>query len=192
MRRGLLVKGCLVLAFAGLSWVMPSSAADRRHQSGLERARRQIALGRYADVQLWLVRASAGSPADAEVAYLLGVAGGVAQNAPAAWSHNQTSGGHFVTVQLEGTASNRDAVGARTAVTAAGRHHVAQPIGGSFQSASDGRLHLGLGRADRVESVEVFWPSGRAHLYRDLKPNTGYRLKEGAARPLPLRGFSRG
>ena len=73
----------------------------------------------------------------------------VAHNEPIAFFHNQTPrDGHFVTLRLEGTASNRDAVGARVRLVADGRRQVAQRVGGgSYQSANDGRLHFGLGPA---------------------------------------------
>jgi ASPIC and UnbV len=50
-------------------------------------------------------------------------------------------------------------------VPAGGTRRVAQHVGGgSFLSASDRRLHSGLGDATRVDRVEVRWPSGRAIL----------------------------
>ena len=95
-----------------------------------------------------------------------------------------------MTFRLEGTKSNRDGVGARVTVTAGGRRQVAQRIGGgSYQSANDPRLHFGLGDSDRVESVEVRWPSGRMDRWTDLPVDTGYLLREGEPRPLPLAGF---
>jgi hypothetical protein len=92
---------------------------------------------------------------------------------------------------LEGTSSNRDAVGARATVTAAGRTQVAARLGGgSYQSASDQRLHFGLGPAQVVDRIEVTWPSGRRNDYQGLAADAGYRLREGDAVPKPLAGFS--
>ena len=109
---------------------------------------------------------------------------------PLAYFHNRTRGGHFLTVALQGTASNRDAVGARVTVTAGGRSRVAWRYGGgSYQSASDPRLHFGLGEAARVESIEVKWPSGRVDRYGPLAADTGYVMSEGHAGALPLAGF---
>jgi enediyne biosynthesis protein E4 len=51
--------------------------------------------------------------------------------------------------------------------------------GGSYQSASDPRLHLGLGDATTVESVEVRWPSGQVDRHSGLKADGRYRLREG-------------
>jgi hypothetical protein len=117
-----------------------------------------------------------------------------AQNEPLAYFHNQTErAGHFVTFRLEGTASNRDGVGARVIVTTAGRRQVAQRLGGgSYLSACDGRLHFGLGASTSVESVEVRWSSGRLDRWEDLAADTGYVLREGDPAPSPLAGFRAG
>ena len=117
----------------------------------------------------------------------------VAQNEPLAYFHNRSrSVGHFVTFRLEGTKSNRDGVGASVTVVSGGRRQVAQRCGGgSYQSANDPRLHFGLADSDRVESVEVRWPSGQVDHYTDLPADTGYLLREGEARVLSLDGFKR-
>jgi hypothetical protein len=103
---------------------------------------------------------------------------------PLAYLHNRIDGGHFLTLRLEGTASNRDAVGARVEVVVGGRRLVSQKVGGgSYQSASDPRLHFGLGDAARADRVEVRWPSGRVDRYRDLSSNRGFHLREGDPEP---------
>ena len=111
----------------------------------------------------------------------------VSDNAPLALLHNQLSSvNHSLTLLLEGTVSNRDAVGACVAVTAGGKTRTAARFGGgSYLSASDHRLHFGLGAARTVDQVEVTWPSGRRDRYQGLAADTGYRLREGdpAARP---------
>src|SRR5262249_24104396 len=63
----------------------------------------------------------------------------VCQGEPLVFLHNRTEhAGHWLTVQLEGKASNRDAIGARVAIEAGGRRQVAHRFGGgSYQSASD-------------------------------------------------------
>jgi hypothetical protein len=111
-------------------------------------------------------------------------------DAPLMYAHNRTEGGHHLTLRLEGTASNRDAVGARVRVTSSGRARVAWRIGGgSYQSAGDPRLHFGLGDADRVESIEIRWPSGRVDRLGPLPGDAGYLIREGTSRAEPLRGF---
>jgi hypothetical protein len=101
-------------------------------------------------------------------------------------------GNHSINFRLEGTKSNRDAVGTEVDVVAGGRRQTRQRTGGgSYQSASDPRLHFGLGHAARVERVEVRWSSGRVDRFRDLEADAVYHLREGdpAARRLaPARG----
>ncbi|HEV3341637.1 MAG TPA: CRTAC1 family protein, partial [Pirellulales bacterium] len=111
------------------------------------------------------------------------------QKSPLAYFHNETSAAHFVTFQLEGTKSNRDGIGAVVTVTAGGRQRRAwRSGGGSYQSASDPRLHFGLGKESRVDNVEVRWPSGRVDRFASLEADRGYRLREGAAEPIPVPG----
>ena len=113
----------------------------------------------------------------------------LSQQSPLAYLHNQTAGGHFVTFLLEGTRSNRDAIGAVVTVTAGGRPRRAWRYGGgSYQSASDPRIHFGLD-GDPIEGVEVRWPSGRVDRFAALKVDRGYRLREGETAPALLPGF---
>jgi tetratricopeptide (TPR) repeat protein len=114
----------------------------------------------------------------------------LSQNLPLAYFHNQTRAGRWLALRLEGRESNRDAIGARVTVQSGGRQQVAWRIGGgSYQSASDPRLYFGLGTADRVDSVEVAWPSGKVDRYLDLHVDTGFLLREGDSRQHPLAGF---
>jgi hypothetical protein len=77
--------------------------------------------------------------------------------------------GHFLKIRLEGTTSNRDAVGARVSVTADGKTQIRERKGGgSYLSASDPDLHVGLGSATRAELVKIRWPSGAETELRDV------------------------
>jgi hypothetical protein len=111
----------------------------------------------------------------------------LSQKGPLAYLHNRTERpGHFVTLRLEGTASNRDAVGAAVTVRAGGRNRRSWRLGGgSYQAASDPRLHFGLGDAAQVESVEVRWPSGRVDRFGSLPADRAYRLREGTTEARP-------
>ena len=117
----------------------------------------------------------------------------IPQGVPLVFLHNQTTraAGHAVTFQLEGTRSNRDGVGAVITITAGGQHRRAWRYGGgSYQSASDSRVHFGLGH-DRLEEVEVRWPSGQVDRFGHLDVDHCYRLKEGSGTPIATRSFSR-
>jgi hypothetical protein len=98
-----------------------------------------------------------------------------------AYFHNRSRRvGHFLSVSLEGTRSNRDAVGALVSLEVSGRRQTRQKAGGgSYQSANDHRLHFGLGEATRVDQVEVRWPSGQCDQFRGLEADAAYRLREG-------------
>jgi hypothetical protein len=115
----------------------------------------------------------------------------VAQNTAAAYLHNETARrSHFVTLALEGTRSNRDAVGARVTVLAGERKQTSWRVGGgSYLSASDSRLHFGLGPSEIINEIEVRWPSGQVDRFHDLPADRGYRLREGDPRPNVLEGF---
>ena len=69
---------------------------------------------------------------------------------------------HWLSLRLLGTRSNRDGLGAQVrTVTEAGlaQTHVVTTAG-SYQSASDRRIVVGLGASDHLRSLEVSWPSG--------------------------------
>jgi len=120
----------------------------------------------------------------------------VSQSGPLAFFRNlgagSQAGGHSLTLRLVGTTSNRDGVGARVKVTTLGRSQVAHRSGGgSFLSASDGRLHFGLGGGEAPSklAVEVRWPDGRVDRHDGLRRDAAYRLVQGSPRPLPLAGW---
>jgi len=114
----------------------------------------------------------------------------ISQNEPMAFFHNRTDGGHFLTLRLEGTASNRDAVGAGLSLKCGSRVQVATCLGGgSYQSASDPRMCLGLGKSRQIDWVDVRWPSGRQERFTNLEADNGYHLREGDATARPLSGW---
>lgn len=93
--------------------------------------------------------------------------------------------GAWLVLELVGTRSNRDAVGARVRVEAGGLVQVREinPYG-SFSSSHDKRLHLGLGDAEQVDVLEVRWPSGQVQRFQDLPARQFLTLTEGQASPL--------
>jgi len=77
--------------------------------------------------------------------------------------HNvSTDSGHWISIKLKGTKSNRDGIGARVEVFAGGTRHTAERVASSgYLSQDDDRLHFGLGAATTVDKLIVHWPSGR-------------------------------
>jgi enediyne biosynthesis protein E4 len=116
----------------------------------------------------------------------------LSQGEPLSFFHNKSTGGHFVTIRLEGQTSNRDAIGAVVTIEAGGRRQIAQRFGGgSYLSCGDPRLHFGLGSASQIDRVEVRWPSGKLDRFHHLAADKGYHLREGDLEARPLKGFAR-
>jgi hypothetical protein len=84
----------------------------------------------------------------------------------------------------DGKRSNTNAIGAVVEVETAGKKQTHWIIGGgSYLSASDRRLLIGLASADTVDRVTVTWPSGDKQEFRNLASRKWFRLREGVATP---------
>ena len=77
------------------------------------------------------------------------------------------TGNNWITVKLIGVKSNRSAIGARVHCVT-GDHQQIDEVrsGGSFYSQNDLRIHFGLGKAARINVLEVHWPSGQVDRIR--------------------------
>jgi hypothetical protein len=88
--------------------------------------------------------------------------------------------GHWINLKLIGTRSNRDAYGARVEIVARGLKQVDEVrANSSYLSASDARLHFGLGSAARVDEVVIRWPSGLAEKLTSLPVDREIVIREG-------------
>ena len=93
---------------------------------------------------------------------------------------NDTAGGQWITVRLEGTESNRDAIGARVTLEAGGTRQIAEiRSGGSYLSQNDVRAHFGLAQARQVDRLVIRWPNGRIETTAGLATNRFYVAREG-------------
>jgi hypothetical protein len=87
---------------------------------------------------------------------------------------------HWIKVRLQGTKSNRSAIGARVTVRSERRIQVQEVMSqSSYVSANDPRLHFGLGSADSVE-LEVRWPMGTAEVHKNIPADRLITLLEGS------------
>lgn len=102
--------------------------------------------------------------------------------------------GNWLQIFLIGTRSNRDGVGARVKVfTRDGLSFDERKGGMSYQSAQDPRLHFGLGSAEKVDRIEIRWPSGIVDQIENIQANQTIAVEEGnglAARGFPPLGAS--
>lgn len=92
---------------------------------------------------------------------------------------NRGPAGHWLTVDLQGTKSNRDGYGAVVTVVAGGKRFRLEshcPTG--FLSQGDRRLHFGLGTADRAERIDIRWPSGTEQSLADVPLGQVLKVRE--------------
>jgi hypothetical protein len=88
-------------------------------------------------------------------------------------------GNHWIRLKLVGSRSNRDAVGARVEIEAAGTTIHRQRKGGySLESSHDPRLLIGVGTAHEVARLVVRWPSGAVSTREHLAVDSGYEIVE--------------
>jgi hypothetical protein len=89
-------------------------------------------------------------------------------------------GHHWVSFELAGSKSNRLALNARIKIVAGGMTQTDEiHSGGSYLSQSDLRVHFGLGTAQKIDKVEVRWPSGTTETFSNLAVDQYYSVLEG-------------
>jgi hypothetical protein len=83
-------------------------------------------------------------------------------NQPTLFFHGMpVNPGNWVALKLVGTKSNRNAVGARVMLTAEGETYLREVNGGNgYAGQSTFRLHFGIGKAQKIDAVEIRWPNG--------------------------------
>jgi len=87
---------------------------------------------------------------------------------------------HWIEVLLIGTKSNRDGIGSLLKLSSGGVVQVDQSKGGtSYMSASDPRIHFGLGKRNKVDSLQITWPSGQVDKLSSVPVDTIIAVKEG-------------
>ncbi len=112
-------------------------------------------------------------------------------NEPPSLLRNDVSGGHhWLKIKLVGVRSNRSAIGARVLVHYGGKVQAQTVLSqSSFYSASDLRLHFGLGDAS-VADVDLFWPSGLKQSLQGIQADRLVTVKEGSG-VIPNAGWAR-
>jgi hypothetical protein len=95
---------------------------------------------------------------------------------------NQTeSSNHWLTLRLTGHKSNRDGIGAQVKiVTAHGNQWATVTTASGYMSASDPRVHFGLGVDPSAERIEIRWPSGIQQILQNVKADRQVNIDEPA------------
>ena len=101
---------------------------------------------------------------------------------PAYLLHNETTtSNHWLMLNLIGHKSNRDGIGAVVKITTSkGDQYATVSTTGSYLSASDKRVHFGLGADTSAQKVEIHWPSGIVQTLADVKCNQILKVEEPA------------
>jgi hypothetical protein len=97
--------------------------------------------------------------------------------------HNETvTQNHWLTLELVGHKSNRDAIGAEIKLrTASGLQFATVSTTGSYLSSSDKRVHFGIGLETTAQSIEIHWPSGTVQVLKDVRGDRILRVDEPVA-----------
>jgi enediyne biosynthesis protein E4 len=113
---------------------------------------------------------------DGDVDIVIGTCG----ERPAVLRNDVGSRSHWLSLQFVGTRSNRDGLGlqVRTTTDAGLSQSFTVSTAGSYQSASDKRLLIGLGDAAAARVIELRWPSGAIQHLRDVKANQTLTIRE--------------
>ena len=111
----------------------------------------------------------------------MGIAVNCRGDSPELLRNDVGTANHWLEVLLIGTKSNRDGVGSVLKLTSEGVVRVDQAKGGtSYMSASDPRIHFGLGKRSKIDSLVITWPSGHVDKLTNVPVDTIIAVKEGA------------
>jgi hypothetical protein len=103
-----------------------------------------------------------------------------ANGEPYLYRNTEPTGNHWVQFALEGTKSNKTAVGAQVRLTAAGMTRLQFISGGnSFAGQSSSRVHFGLGESTKIDRIEVRWPAGESEVFTGLAIDKIQKIVEG-------------
>ena len=93
--------------------------------------------------------------------------------------HNIGNGNHWLEIDLEGTKSNRDGIGAVVYVTAGGVTQIRVQDGGMHDRGQNfQRLHFGLAKYTQIDKITVHWPSGTVQELNKVAANQILHIKE--------------
>ena len=100
---------------------------------------------------------------------------------------NPGHGNHWITLSLEGTKTNRAAFGARIVLTFEDQgvlRRVFRTVGyGSSFGGNPLRQHIGVGKAESIAKIEIFWPaSNTTQVFTDVAVDRSFHVKEGASK----------
>jgi hypothetical protein len=106
----------------------------------------------------------------------------VLNGSPEILMNRTRSGHHWILLNLVGVKDNRDGLGTKVKITTAhGSQYNEATTAVSYNSASDKRVHFGLGEDAVIERIELSWPSGVEQVIRNVKADQVLTIREAAA-----------
>jgi len=97
------------------------------------------------------------------------------------YKNTVTPENQWIEFDLEGTVSNRSAIGAQVTLFWNGQQQVQEVSGGSgFCAQNQRRLHFGLGKNAKVDKAVIRWPSGKVQVVENPAVNQAHKIKEAA------------
>ncbi|WP_442506463.1 FG-GAP-like repeat-containing protein [Novipirellula sp. SH528] len=101
---------------------------------------------------------------------------------PVAVLQNNSDALNWIQLELIGTTSERDAIGAIATITAGPESWTAhRTAGDGYMVSNEAVLHFGIGNLTSLEHVEIQWPSGQIQSFDNVASNARYLLIEGAS-----------
>lgn len=105
---------------------------------------------------------------------------------PLALLQNESESGNWLQVELVGTLSEREAIGARIEVESGDQRWVGWQIAGDgYMCTNESLIHIGLGSHDVIDKLTVHWPATEPQVFEDVSANQRYLLVEGQASVVP-------
>jgi len=106
---------------------------------------------------------------------------------------NPGNSNRWIDIKLIGEKTNRAAIGARLKVVLPDGRQIHRVVNtGTSFGGSSLQQHIGLGQANRIKTLEIYWPTSQStQTFRDVKPNQAISIKEFASayRTLQRRRF---
>jgi hypothetical protein len=114
-------------------------------------------------------------------------------NEPPSVLRNDYRGPHnWLTIKLDGTTSNRSAIGATIVLTSHGVRQVRAVLSqSSYYSHDDLRVHFGLGDDQSADQLDITWPSGRSQRVSNVRGRQFVTIKENPADAASGPGYPR-
>jgi hypothetical protein len=91
------------------------------------------------------------------------------------WENISSEENRWLVLKLAGIRSNRDGIGARIRL---GNQSNDMTTSVGYASTSHGGVHFGIGKAEKIEKIEVKWPSGAVQVLKDVPGNQVLQIRE--------------